>query len=129
MASLFSIEHEVVNGMVRAAVFVASKGPADDALVRTYGDIIVRRSGIFADPNDATFPQFRVDAGDDCGVFLNALPGQKIEHFFDDAAIDITPRMRQASLWTSAIVAQITNQLTTLRLKTDVSGGNTTVTI
>jgi len=129
MSSIFNVEHEVVGGSVRAAVYVSSKSPADDLAARTYGDVYVRRSGLFNDPEDNTFPQFRVDCGDEIGVLLNVLPNYKIETFFDDQSISVTARMRQASLWTAALISQITAGLTTLRLKTDTTGGNTAVTI
>lgn len=129
MASIFNIEHQIIGGVIRAAVYVASKDPTDDLAARKFGDVMVRRSGIFNDPNDNTFPQFRVDAGDDIGVFLNNLPNYKIETFFDDQSISITARMRQSSLWTSALIAQITSGLTALRANTDTTGGTTAVTI
>ena len=129
MSSVFNIEHEVVGGSVRAAVYCSTKDPADDTAARKFGDIFIRRSGLFNDPNDNTFPQFRVDCGEDIGIFLNVLPNYKIETFFDDQSISITARMRQASLWTAALISQITAALTALRADTDTTGGNTAVTL
>jgi hypothetical protein len=129
MASTFQIERSVASGKVVASVYVSSKDPVDDLAARTFGDIKVRRSGIFLDTHDGTFPPFQVNCGPDIGVLLNTLPEYKITNIFDDETLPIEVRMRQASVWTAALLGQITAALDTLRDKIDTTGGNQTVTI
>jgi hypothetical protein len=125
MATTITREQVLSDRVITVKIFLASKDAGDDALIKKFGDIKINPSGEFGDPNDAAYPQFRVDAGEAVLFFTVG----EVKAVFANDTLTILDLQKRADLWGDKIQLDIQNAMTALRAFTDTTTSTTTITI
>ena len=125
MATQLTRTQVLVDRVITVKFILSSKDAADDVLIRTFGDISISPTGTFNDPNDPTYPPFRVDAGDDVLFFTMG----EIKTTFANDTLSLADLQKRADLWGDKIQLDIQNAMIALRAMTDTITSSTTVTI
>lgn len=125
MTSQITRTQTLVDRIVTITITLSAKDAADDSLIRTFGDIKISPSGIFNDPNDESYPSFRVDAGDDVLFFTVG----EIKATFANDTLSLADLQKRADLWGDKIQLDIQNAMIRLRAFTDLTTSSATVSI
>ena len=125
MASQILRTQTLVDRVITIKISLSAKDGTDDSLIKKFGDIKIVVSGTFCDPNDGTYPPFRVDAGDDV-LFFTA--GEIKTTFVNDTLL-LADLQKRADLWGDAIQLDIQNKMIALRALSDTTTSSSTVTI
>lgn len=125
MASHIKREQWIEDGIVFVELILAAKDINDDARIRKYGDIKVNPSGIFNDPDDMSYPAFRVDAGSPIPFFTRG----RIRATFVGDTLQPEDLQRRANLWGDKIMLDIQNALERLRILEDKATSDVTIRV
>lgn len=125
MATQITRVQSLTDRVVSIKIYLSAKDASDDALIKKFGDIIIPVSGEFSDPNDLSYPKFRVEAGDPVSFFTVG----EIKTIFFDNLLTLEDLQKRADLWADKIQLDIQNAMTNLRNKVDNTTITTVVTI
>jgi len=125
MATQIIRQQTLTDRIITVKISLSAKDAGDDALIKKFGDIKINPSGDFGDPNDGTYPKFRVTAGDSVLFFSVG----EIKAMFADDSLNILDLQKRADLWGDSIQLAIQNAMTALRALSDSTTSTTTVTI
>lgn len=125
MATQITRTQTLIDRVITVKISLSAKDASDDALIKKFGDIKISPSGSFDDPNDPTYPAFRVEAGDDVLFFTVG----EVKTVFANDTLLLADLQKRADLWGDAIQLSIQNKMTALRALTDSTTSSATVTI
>ena len=125
MATQITREQVLSDRVITVKISLTSKDAQDDALIKKFGDIKINPSGTFADPNDSSYPAFRVEAGEPVLFFTNG----EVKAVFANDALSTADLQKRADLWGDKIQLTIQNAMIDLRDLTDTTTSVTVVTI
>lgn len=125
MTSTIKRVQSIDKRVVSVSIQLIAKDAADSLLIDKFGDILIDPSGEYSDPNDLSYPKFRVYAGDPVPFYTQ----QVVRAIFSDTTLTLEDLQRRANLWGDAITLKIQNAMIALRTKEDDVTTSTTVNI
>lgn len=125
MATQITRTQVLSDRVITVKISLTSKDASDDALVKKFGDIKINVSGEFGDPNDSSYPRFRVEAGEAVLFFSNG----EVKAVFANDALTSLDLQKRADLWGDKVQLDIQNAMTALRAMVDTTTSTTVITL